>query len=99
MTRWKLVLYHTSIDASCLSEEGAQPRIYTEKTWSGTRFRDRRGMDWEQTRVDGLAEFRLTLLKSEEKGNYRQLWIFLPIGIAHGQGLYGRDAACAASRP
>ena len=65
------------------------------KTCSGTRFKDRRGMDWEQTRVDGLPEFRPTLLKSKEKRNYRQLWIFLPIGIAHAHGFYGRDAACA----
>ena len=99
MTRWKLVLYHVSIDASCLSAEVAQPRIYTERPVRGHVFKDRRGMDWEQTRVDGLPEFRPTLLKSMEKRNYRQLWIFLPIGIAHAHGFYGRDAACAASRP
>ena len=35
MTRWKLVLYHVSIDASCLSAEVAQPRIYTERPVRG----------------------------------------------------------------
>ena len=81
MTRWKLVLYHVSIDASCLSAEVAQPRIYTERPVRGHVFKDRRGMDWEQTRVDGLPEFPPTLLKARKSGIIDSCGYFCPSAL------------------
>jgi hypothetical protein len=80
MTRWKLVLYLEARPIPCVHRcllpfsGGCAAANLHRKTRSGTRFKDRRSMDWEQTHVDGLPEFRLTLLKSKGKRNYRQLW-------------------------